>query len=599
MVGGSPSEKPKDKTELEQATFTDSQRLYAALGEQLNLLGQTLQSLGNTPDPYQTRAVTQGFADSSALLRDFAVKGTVKSNYEVLNEGTVCTKGLGLAASKPSRDITPVKSEKGSRDNEIAGNELADGNGFKIALDEPAVDEDFEINGALELPEKSPQEQDPEKVEEPSSKAKMLRRETVAKKPNSKRHAKHGSFSEDEIEGVLCIPKEFFEHEFLKFGRGILMSSKFDFCIAIIIFMNAATIGIETHQKSGHHPIPSWIHPLETLFLVVYVLEFSLRVVCFGPTVMHNRWVQFDAFLVFGGMVDTILNLFKQSGGIIAFICNKIMLIRLLRLARLARVVRLMVQFRVLWLLCEGLFRSMWTLLWTSVLIAVTLYLFAILGMELINENEDLSNEFNAIVIENFSTLPKALLTLLQGLTLDSLGSVYRVLILEQPLLLFYFAAFILIVSIALMNLVTALMVESAMTQAAEDNEAQQVFEDARKRGLVEEVKVIFKEVDADNSGAFTWEELQLCDDECFDKICDVLGSDDLQAFFNIVDYDKSGVVELDEFIEGLLIVQDKKSLESRAVFKFCQESFFLIRNMNDRLEHFESNLKPDRRKFE
>merc|ERR1712232_615521 len=107
---------------------------------------------------------------------------------------------------------------------------------------------------------------------------------------------------------------------------------------------------------------------------------------------------------------------------------------------------------------------------------------------------------YNYVVEENFGTLFRTVLTLLQGFTLDSAGSIYRPLVLEAPLLSFYFLAFILLVSIALMNLVTALMLESAMDSSKEDRDVIQKMKKAEKLGKIQELRGIFQTMDADKS---------------------------------------------------------------------------------------------------
>ena len=63
----------------------------------------------------------------------------------------------------------------------------------------------------------------------------------------------------------------------------------------------------------------------------------------------------------------------------------------------------------------------------------------------------------------HFPELFVTMLSLVQFVTLDSIGSIYAPLVRKDPLLLIFFMLFILIVSIALMNLVTAVIVEGEL----------------------------------------------------------------------------------------------------------------------------------------
>merc|ERR1711879_318404 len=102
-----------------------------------------------------------------------------------------------------------------------------------------------------------------------------------------------------------------------------------------------------------------------------------------------------------------------------------------------------------------------------------------------------------------------AMLTLLQFLTMDSIGAIYRPLIVHRPVVLgCYFSAYILLVGIALMNLVIAVMVESSSQQAANDREGLKAWETARKKALIPKLKRMFAELDADGSGEVELEEI-------------------------------------------------------------------------------------------
>jgi len=60
---------------------------------------------------------------------------------------------------------------------------------------------------------------------------------------------------------------------------------------------------------------------------------------------------------------------------------------------------------------------------------------------------------------------------------------------------------FILVVSTALMNLITALMVENALAQAENDKEANKLHQLAKKKKMVAELHDLFQNLDKDGSG--------------------------------------------------------------------------------------------------
>merc|ERR1712025_371947 len=94
-------------------------------------------------------------------------------------------------------------------------------------------------------------------------------------------------------------------------------------------------------------------------------------------------------------------------------------------------------------------------------------------------------------------------------MTLDSVATVYRPIMYSMPISVLYFICYILIMPIALMNLVTAITVQSAIQ--LEDETAQFVkdFEQAEKRRIVQELRLMFTHLDQDNNAVITLDEIE------------------------------------------------------------------------------------------
>merc|ERR1719323_1796079 len=144
----------------------------------------------------------------------------------------------------------------------------------------------------------------------------------------------------------------------------------------------------------------------------------------------------------------------------------------------------MLVKFQALWMLYQGLLMSAGTMLYTLGLLLIILYLFSCVGFEIITCNplRGADQEFDAIASEWFPDLASIMLTLLQFVCLDSVGAIYRPLVAKQYHLVFYFVSIILVVPIVLMNLVTAVIVESAIEQAGQDKQARAVRHEQKKK---------------------------------------------------------------------------------------------------------------------
>ncbi|CAE7210026.1 Scn5a, partial [Symbiodinium necroappetens] len=101
---------------------------------------------------------------------------------------------------------------------------------------------------------------------------------------------------------------------------------------------------------------------------------------------------------------------------------------------------------------------------------------------EIVTKDVELNSNPNTapIVQANFSSLGTTFLTLTQFVALDSAAAVYKPLVEAKPILIFYFGAIVLFVSIALMNLVTAVLVEGALNHAQSDRDLEKIDRNER-----------------------------------------------------------------------------------------------------------------------
>eukprot|EP00927_Polykrikos_kofoidii_P037141 TRINITY_DN3131_c0_g1_i5.p1 TRINITY_DN3131_c0_g1~~TRINITY_DN3131_c0_g1_i5.p1 ORF type:complete len:845 (+),score=115.89 TRINITY_DN3131_c0_g1_i5:27-2561(+) len=355
--------------------------------------------------------------------------------------------------------------------------------------------------------------------------------------------------------------------------QNMLVNPAFDQVIGAIILLDGLLLGLESQHELSPMLTTPWLTVIEImslLFRVIFFIELMLRF--FGETVrgaLQNSWTRFDTGLVVFSFVEAFVKYSANAE------MGPITIVRVCRLARLARAARLMVQFRTLWVLVAGLRASFSTVMWTFLLIAAIGYVFAILGMEAIplRDNagtvrqppilddlgeilEDRTN-YQVICLKNFGSFSDSMLTLLQVLTLDSIAAIYRPLVMQAPSVqghfnLIFFLLFIFFVSISLMNLVTAVMVEGALKQATADKDSEQALEEQRKRQMMPKLRDMFIKLDEDGSGEVSMQEIRDAPTWLTDEMKKITTSDDLQEIFELLDYDDSGFIHIDEFLEGI-----------------------------------------------
>ncbi|CAK9090225.1 Cation channel sperm-associated protein 1 (CatSper1), partial [Durusdinium trenchii] len=257
--------------------------------------------------------------------------------------------------------------------------------------------------------------------------------------------------------------------------RYLVSKPQFDWAMGVIILLNSICIGIETQRTVQPDLFVDWpSEVLDMTFVVIYVIEICMRLLAFGCANFRDGWFLFDFALVgmgvVGNVVVPIMNVSETEGD---SPIAKVLVVRSLRLLRLVRAIRMLHMFRTVWRLVYGLLTSWNAIISTFFILLLTLYIFACLGVEVITRDSTLAADPSTawIVEYHFGSLHRTMLTLFSFVSADSISAVYMPIVIVRPEYIIYFVAVILTVSVALMNLVTAVLVEGALANAANDKE--------------------------------------------------------------------------------------------------------------------------------
>eukprot|EP00439_Symbiodinium_sp_Y106_P050267 s5027_g6.t1 len=337
----------------------------------------------------------------------------------------------------------------------------------------------------------------------------------------------------------------------------LLNSQKFDSFLGLIIIANAVNIGLDlTWRAEGKDT--TICGTLEHVFLAVYVVELLMRLFVDCRRAVSDNWVRFDTFLVVVGVLSQwILEPFFSDVSEV----NTLILLRMARLLRLAKTVRYLMRFRELWLLVVGLANSAYTMIYTILLLVVILYIFACLILQLLYQHPMIQEdeEFARVVKENFrasakkriyrsksyleSNLPAAMVTLLQFVSFDNIVYVYKPLADRDGVLLLYFVLVILVVGIVIMNLVTAVIVNSSLEQAAKDKSLLHAIEEQNRKKVLAELRSMFFRLDHDNSGEVSRDEIAAIAPREQKMLRDLTGFDNAVELFDALDLQESGEI--------------------------------------------------------
>jgi len=262
-------------------------------------------------------------------------------------------------------------------------------------------------------------------------------------------------------------------------------------------------------------------------------------------------------------------------------------------MVRLVRALRLSVKFRTLWRLVQGLRTSGGTMIWTLLLLIMMLYVFSCIAVEFITKDETLretlavSESTSMIMQENFASIGHVMLTFLQFATLDSIAAVYAPIVRARPSLMLLFAPIMLIVSITLMNLVTAVIVEVAMDNAKEDKDMLKAYKRHRLRSLKPDIQRAFQAVDLNEDHILTKHEfLQQARRHLPEVLLKIMGEGDLGDIFDLLDVENSGVIEEEVFVGGVsALVLSEVPVETWQILRLLQLLLKSVRDLTERVD--------------
>lgn len=337
-------------------------------------------------------------------------------------------------------------------------------------------------------------------------------------------------------------------------AKKILKSLEFDIVIGVVILLNAVSIGTEqTLQLSGNSTAPVMV--VESIFLVIYIFELSLRLFVHGFLCFRDHWVKFDALLVGLGIFSSwIIEPFVDSmpDGL-----GLLMVLRIARLLRLAKMARFFAQVQEFWRLIRGLFGSLTIMAYTFVLLFIILYVFSSLGLELItkhalNMGPEPDPKFQEHVSTYFSSLPQIMCTLIQFVTLDDMHLVYKPLVEKDAFLAIYFVLVILVMSIVVVNLISAVIFSGCLEQNVYENDELQRQQEDQWAELIRELKEMFFRLDHDNSGQLSRDNMMNINPEDQEQLSEALGVSTPMDIFNALDIDRNGTISINEFFDGI-----------------------------------------------
>lgn len=381
-----------------------------------------------------------------------------------------------------------------------------------------------------------------------------------------------------------------------------VQSSKYELVSSVFIVLNAFFVLWQTERKALHvssRPSPEQVqreelsfHVVAVFFCLIFLSDVLLRAVAEKGHFCRSReraWNAFDVFVSLTASAEVTLQWcqYAYSSGIspqfsnLLRKCSVLRILRLLRVIRMTRSVRVIRFIRELRLMVFSLAGSLKSLAWVVVLMLIIILFFAVIftdGALVYYDQLGVTEESPATkdLMKYFGTVSAATESLYMATTggkdwgdtmaaLDPLPSEYRLL----------FLAFITFSILALMNVVTAVFVGTAVQQAEADRDLMVQKEMEHKGEFVGLMQQVFNELDSNNSGALSLEEFEKHIED--DKIMAYLRTleidvSQVRTLFTLLDVDNTGEVDIDEFVGGCMRLRGGATSMDLAVLKYQVE---------------------------
>eukprot|EP00931_Biecheleriopsis_adriatica_P105883 TRINITY_DN80407_c0_g1_i1.p1 TRINITY_DN80407_c0_g1~~TRINITY_DN80407_c0_g1_i1.p1 ORF type:complete len:589 (-),score=116.57 TRINITY_DN80407_c0_g1_i1:63-1829(-) len=358
---------------------------------------------------------------------------------------------------------------------------------------------------------------------------------------------------------VGCIPR-------------FVQSAKFDRLSASLLIANAIFIGVQI-EHSFQETMPLAIDIIDYIFCVLFIVELVLRLYGFGcRTFWTNRedraWNAFDFTIVLLSTADTLISLVDIGGGEGSPLgsISVLRVVRIVRIVRVLRIIRVMKFFRDLRILLAAIFSTIKTASFALLLILVIMYMFAIAITQLaaeeiksraaagnpVEKDSDMDFFFGGI----FRTMFSLFMTIAGGIDWkDAALPLFEV----GELAIFFFLVYVALMILCVMNVLLGIFCQCALDTAASDKENVIKAQLDDKERFIETLNELFASWDDTGDCKCSLEEFKshLQDEttQALLRSLEIEGNDAL-ILFELLDGDRSGEVNLDEFVTGCITLR-------------------------------------------
>lgn len=307
-----------------------------------------------------------------------------------------------------------------------------------------------------------------------------------------------------------------------------------------------------------------------SIYTFFFTFELILRIFAKGIKIFCGDdwgWMLLDGLIVATSLFEFIIEVVVSNDeSDQANVLTNMRLLRILRIAkitrafRIVRLVRFIRSLRTL-LLCIG--RTLRAMAWSAVLLALIIFLFGLIFTDICTEylaQDTVDVELATFLELRSGSLVDSMHTLYASITggftwIEARDAFARI----SPIWGLLFETYIAFCNFAVLNVMTGVFCQSAIESAEKDHELNLESVSQEKEKYFRAVRRLFTQLDQNSDGGITRKEFERAwSDPVLQTVFDALeiSSTDAWDLFRQLDRDGSGEVDVDEFLEGCMMIK-------------------------------------------
>lgn len=327
----------------------------------------------------------------------------------------------------------------------------------------------------------------------------------------------------------------------------------FEMGCGVVIILSVLTVAWEMDGLDA----PIFLQFMESAVTSFFLLEWLVRLKVMGLRWLLDPIIIFDTFIVW---VPGVLAVWAFQPLVETSSATDLLkVLRTVRMLRLLRIVLFFKHFKAfqdIFQLVRGLLSSRGTLLSALGLIAFTLYVGAIIAIDLIGHQDFTGASEDVLEAQAlFQGIFPTMLTLIRFMHFDDAQPIMDSLTKRLPWIWVFLWLFTAVSAFVLLNLVTAVIVQQALEMAGSDETEKALELQKQRERDLRDLEETFKRLDEDRSGQVSLEEFS----QAF-KIKEIrakmtllgLKEREMVDLFRLLDTDGEGELSLEEFTQGM-----------------------------------------------